>query len=230
MRAFAGLVVIALVVALVGCGPKPSADTEFWWTWWARVAATIATLLAVVVAMLGEKLRLLLFRPRLHLRIRQAEGNLGEDRGPGASGAEVVQSCRWYHLRVENQRRRLSPAHGVHVVLTRIEEVGRMEPLWVEEFPMSWSHRTGPHTVGPHVDVNLCSVLQQGKEFALEVAPRAPYGLQRKFGLNRRIRVTFVGRSDETDSDPIRIEMSWDGEWHDDAKEMANHFCVRLVA
>ena len=46
---------------------------------------------------------------------------------------------------------------------------------------------------------------------------------------NQKIRIEAIAVSDETESTPICIEITWDGAWEEDSKEMAKHMVVKEV-
>ncbi len=82
-------------------------------------------------------------------------------------------------------------------------------------------------TIGPDAYADLCSVVK-GKWLQLHplVAPN-------NFQVVRREPLTFVvtvqARSNETDSAPLRLQISWDGGWHDGAQEMRRHLSMELL-
>jgi hypothetical protein len=41
--------------------------------------------------------------------------------------------------------------------------------------------------------------------------------------------VEVKAQSDETESPPIRVKLAWDGQWSDDASEMAKHLVVEWL-
>ena len=100
-----------------------NSDQQFWWNWSVNLAVAMGTLLAVVIALFGEKLRAKFFPPRLKLELLRQEGEKTQLTRSTSGFVEVVDDVRYYHLRTRNERR-WSPASEVQVYLTRIEEPG----------------------------------------------------------------------------------------------------------
>jgi hypothetical protein len=137
---------------------------------------------------------------------------------------------RWYHLRVTNERRGWSPATQVQVFLLRVEEpdaAGEYKITWVGEIPMRWRHQEASpltRTIGYPADCDLCSVV---KEKWIELHPLVvPLALNAKRREACNLVVTLQARGLETDSNLVRVKIAWDGQWADDAEEMARHMTI----
>ena len=138
----------------------------------------VATLLAVFVALFGDWLRAI-FRakfwpPVLRVELLSAEGlpekihHPEEKKGGLTAVAERFENARYYHLRVSNERRKLSPAKDVRVMLLRVEEPGpggALQITWTGEMQMRWRNQQLyplAREIGSEADCDLCTVGQDG--------------------------------------------------------------------
>ena len=218
-------------------------EASSWWDWldW-EAALAIATFLVVFVALFGAAIRARLFKPKLRLTLEkplgeEAEAEIlspeDEERGYSIVGAEVRKEARYYHLRVSNQRR-WSPATQVQVYLLRIDERradGQFHPRWLGEIPLLWQYyeALSPiRTIGPSRNCALCSVVK-GKWMGLHPAVM-PLGFKGRYRDTANLRLLLQAQSIEADSDPVLVQIGWDGEWEDGEVEMANHMVVSVVS
>jgi hypothetical protein len=202
---------------------------QFWWNWGAQVAIAVGTIAAVVVALFGDWLRGRLAPPKLVLKLRDGRGEKTPVTLTAPDGSTRETVGRWYHLRVENERR-WSPARQVQVFLLRVEEpdaAGEHKITWVGEIPMIWRHQqVSPwaRTIGYPADCDLCSVV---KEKWVELHPvLVPFALNAQRREPCNLIVTLQARGLETDSNLVRVKIAWDGAWADDAEEMTRHMTV----
>ena len=56
-----------------------------------------------------------------------------------------------------------------------------------------------------------------------------PNNVDSKVIANQKIRVQAIAVSDETESNPLTVEITWDGTWTEDAKEMRKHMVVKEI-
>jgi hypothetical protein len=147
-------------------------------------------------------------------------------------GTKRETEGRWYHIEVSNKSR-WSPAREVQVFLLRVEEpdaAGQDRITWLGDVPMRWRHqeiRPVALTIGPTTDCDLCSVVQ---EKWVELWPLIiPHSLNARRREPCKFSVTLQARGIESDSNLLRVQIAWDGEWSDDADEMARHMVVREV-
>lgn len=165
--------------------------------------------------------------PQLGLRIRQERGNPGIHRSSHPGGPTF--RSRWYHLRVWNNNRSASIAHGARVLLSEIWEKrdGRLERIWEEEVPMKWTHHEGAErTIGAPADADLCWLMQG--ESVVRLATRAtPFSMPTEIPPRAARVLVFCVRAHEIDSDRFSVEVSWDGLFSESEAEMAQHLIVR---
>jgi hypothetical protein len=207
----------------------PEMFNQFWWNWWVQLAVASGTLLAVVAALFGEKLKSWWFSPDLHLELANPNGS---------KTIQDIQSnppqrlpSRWYHLRVSNKKK-WPLAHGVQVYLTRIEEPGpgdEYEVSWLGEVPLRWMHQEVQpiaRVVGPSYPCDFCSIT---KDDGLSLWPLIqPNNYQwNSLQGRRRMKLHVEARAEERVSKTYVYEILWDGQWEDGDAEMAKHFKIR---
>jgi hypothetical protein len=142
--------------------------------------------------------------------------------------------ARYYHLRVRNVRpRRLPAAHEAQVLITRVEEpgvAGQPTIVFSQTVPLRWaSQEIYPllRTIGPAADADFLWVQEDGKLQFMPLVmpghfPNPPKGPANYW-------VTVQVRSVEAESQPLRLKVAWDGQWHDGATEIAKHLVVSPV-
>lgn len=210
--------------------------TQFWADWWVQFAVAVGTIGAVVVALFGQAFRGKFFPPLLSLSLADPRGELTEVRLAWTDGGQTherSEAARYYHLRVSNARR-WSPAQQVQVVLLRVEEAGadgEWVSVWSGDIPLGWRHQevlpSVLRTIGPEAWVDLCSVV---KDKFLQIHPLIkPNNLETVRRVPTSFIVTVQARGNEADSEPLRLQISWDGNWHDGAQEMQRHLAVKVI-
>ena len=200
------------------------------------VAATL-TLCAVLVALFGRDLRAKFWPPRLHMRLANARGELVTVLLRPQSADPRAEKARYYHLRVNNPRRRVDAVNGVTVTLLRVEArgvSGAYHTTWRGDAALTWRNETEEtqrRVIGTRADADLCHVV---KDKWLEIAPRQPVPID----LGDRYRaedapfdlvVTVQARGNEVDSEIRRWQIVWDCKWEDGEVEMLKHFSVAEV-
>lgn len=193
----------------------------------------IATVAAVIVALFGDRIRASMFKPKLKLELKEPLGSKTET----TLGENKSAPSRYYHLSVTNKIR-WPKAHNVQVFLSLIETPGpdgEFRTAWVGDVPMRWQFQEfNPlkETIGSTKFCDLCEVTK-GKW--LQILPVfVPNALRHRFRIHDepakpRMRLTLQARSDESDSEPILVEIAWDKEWYDGDREMADHFIVKEI-
>lgn len=211
-----------------------SNNFQFWMTWWVQLAVAVGTLSAVIVALFGQAFRAKFFPPKLSLNLVNQDGERTRVRLKWIENEveqEREEDARYYHIRVSNARR-WSVANQVHVVLLRVEEPGadgQFALSWTGDVPLGWRHQqVYPilRTIGPPSDVDLCSVVKD-KWLQLHLLV-VPYNWEVKRRTRTRLLLFLQARSDEADSTILRVEVSWDGQWHEGAQEMQRHLVLKV--
>ncbi len=205
---------------------------QFWFNWVVQLAIAIGTLGAVIVALFGHWLRSHVAPPQLKLSLSDARGVRTPTTLIAPDGTTRQTESRWYHVRVENQRR-WSPATQVQVYLLRIEEPdasGQYKLTWVGEIPIKWRDQEVhalSRTIGYAADCDLCSVV---KEKWIEIHPLIPLiAIRAQRRGECHMILTLQARSIETDSSLLRVKIDWNGEWAEDSQEMARRMVVEIV-
>ena len=211
--------------------PDPIALVVPWWRIVLDVTAVVGTFAAVSVALFGQAFRSKFFPPRLTLSLAHELGEKTEVRFDPPNAAAHVEDGRYYHLRVEN-RRRWSPATDARVVLLQLEEPGpdgRWQVRWTGDIPMQWRHGDvlpPARVIGPVAFADLCSVVVT-EGFRLHTLI-SPYVLHTVRPTATKLALTVQAHSAESNSDPLRIEIAWDGGFHTGAQEMRQHLTVEV--
>lgn len=211
---------------------------KFWLDWCVNALIAAGTIGAVLVALFGERIRARWFPPQLELSMPKPEGvrtpvRLTWRDAEGVDHAEVKDG-RYYHVEVSN-RARGAKATQVQICVIRVEEPradGQFEIAWTGELPLQWMlQEIQPLTrvVGRTAVADLCSVV---KDKWVELRPMigvANFNARRRKEhppAQRDFIVTLEARSAEGSSPPLRLRITWDGEWEDGDFEMRRHLVI----
>jgi len=187
--------------------------------------AAVGTIAVAVLLIWGEKAKYHLAPPKLALRIRNKEGELTT-----TSGGSLV---RYYHLVVSNNRK-WGPARNVKVHLARVEILGP-DHSWQEKrisghVPFLWMwglYANEQVIVGTDVASDfLCITKGDEPKLLVEIVPN---NLDPNVHKGKRVRIHVIAKSEQVESTPLVVEISWDGEWEDGAKEMSKHLILEEV-
>ncbi len=195
------------------------------WTLGVRVAAAILSALIAVLAIWGDWIRYLLTPPRLVVRLRSEKGELVNQYG---------KKARYYHLVASNSRI-WAPAKNVVVFLIQIDRPGPGDG-WTRSFesgpiPLVWQYSAyyvGQSNIGRerHCDLGF---IGESQDFVI-TTQFSPEGLDPKLKSRQRMRVHVVAVADNAKSQPLVLELAWDGVWNDGSDEMAKHFSIKPVS
>ncbi len=182
-----------------------------------------AAVAVVIVALCGERIRQLWASPKLSLRLHE----------PSLTTVTDGQKAWYYHLRMSNQRR-LSPAKNVRVLLTNVLKKAP-DQIWRDvrfsgPVQVYWRwHELTPQfaAIGPDKLSTFGHILERA-DFELQLYVR-PNNLKHTIPAGEPTRLVFKAVSDVAESEPLTIEVAWDGEWVDGQKEMAEHLVVKEV-
>lgn len=206
---------------------------QFWTNWTITALGTLATFLAVLVALFGARLRRWISPPHLSIRLSNAEGMRGSIStfDPETNKATYKTSAIWYHVQVENKTRE-APITGVHIFLLSIEApdaAGAFKPVWEGHAPLGWRHEADPtpKTIGYPAECDLCHVLKEPLEVRLSPIIKGQV-LDTITGAFK-FAFTLQARGIEAESKPLRLEISWSGMWSDNKADMMRHLVVKQV-
>jgi hypothetical protein len=201
------------------------------WELLIQALVAVGTLAVAALAIWGEWFREKLAGPKLELTLHDPEG----EPIPVRDGTPpTFTPARFYHLKVANKRR-WAPAKNVRVLLTKVNK-----PAADGSFPivalsgplqLTWQHpELHPlfPTIGPD---DICDLgnLQKGRVFTLSPY-LIPNNFQGSLPSAGKIRVEVVAAADDAESNPLLIEIAWDGEWSDDTATLSKHLVVKQVA
>lgn len=181
----------------------------------------VGTLLLAVIAIWGDWIRHRLLGPKLTINLLDNEGTLTyiTDGTPG----------RYYKLKVSNSRK-WSPAINVRVILKKILKPaadGTLAPQVLSgPMQLTWMWLLPQYpTIGPE---EICTFgnLIKGQNFIL-----SPYVKPNNFvGFitpNQNMLIEVQAVADNVESRSLYIEISWDGKWSEDTKQMQQHLVVK---
>jgi hypothetical protein len=195
------------------------------WSLVVQIAGTVIAIVVIVVAVLGEKIRQWLSKPKITLALREPNLTITNNQLKG-----------WYYLlKVENSRR-TCPAENVRVWMTKIYKKGP-DDSWLEQrfsgpTQVKWQWPdTMPQflTVGPEVNATFAAVLQGTGAIKLCMY-WYPNNLAPTIKPNDPTRLLFKAVSDMHESNEITIEIAWDGKWVEGRTEMAEHLIITQCA
>jgi hypothetical protein len=203
---------------------------------WVTAAGVAATWTVAVIAVFGDKIRSWMNRPALRIELVRQDGDREIETLRWTENGvlkERSREARYYHLKVTNARR-TAPAHEVQVVIEAIERRGPNN-LPVLEYPgplpLEWRHSQAfppTRTVGSEAVADLLVVTEERSlKLRTTIAPNVyatDYSGPTQLGL------TVVARCLERDSLPIRLKVSWDGEWNRGQTEMRNHLTIDIAS
>lgn len=205
---------------------------QFWTNWIVQFAVAIGTLAAAIIALFGGWLRAHIVPPKLQLSLQNVRGVHSPCILTSPDGVQRESESRWYHAKVENLKR-WSPATQTQVLLLNIEEpdaAGRYQSIWAGAMPLKWrsfGYLSGGRTVGYPVECDLCSVVRDGWIEIHPVVVEFPMKAQRTAA--SKFILTLQARSVETDSNILRVEIVWDGNWAVGTDEMARHMVLTVL-
>jgi hypothetical protein len=200
------------------------------WSLLIQGAVAVGTLLvaifAIIIAIWGDRMRSWGFGPKLKLSLLNSKGERN-DLNDG-------RLCRNYHLLVINNRKR-APAHNVQVFLTKIFRSAADGSLVDRSFSgplqLTWQFpENHPQSllIGPKRVCDLGRIIK-GEPFELMLY-FTPISFERYVAATQKIQAEVLAVADNGESEPIRIEIAWDGNWSDDTVEMSDHLRVKEVA
>lgn len=191
---------------------------------WIAVFGVLGTWLIAALALWGEwfKSWFRFLRPELRITLVGLDRIVPQNNGHNA---------RYYIVRVSNARpRRFPAAHQVRLMITLIEKPNAAGQPIVEfngPLPLWWVRQEIlplERDIGPEADATLLFVQDDGTfVFTPLIAPN--HFPKPQIG-RAEFWVTLQAQSIETDSDPFRLKIVWDGQWHPGEQEIGTHLVV----
>jgi hypothetical protein len=206
---------------------------------WPAVSAVGAFAVATM-ALFGERLRSLMFRPKLKVSLADRVGIDRSIYDPSSAegNPQKLLGARWYHVRVENESPGRWPvANDVRVYVTEVKLLrARFERIWAGQAPLSLQHEKDfnpQRIVGPPMTADLICVTAIEEEqrrierpvLQLAVNPM-PTGIPLRFTGGVTLKFKVVAISVEADSPPLFLQVQWDGQWAREDERMRQHFPI----
>jgi hypothetical protein len=209
-----------------------------WWDW--DAAAAVATFLAVLAALYGDKWKNWRFPASLGLELHSPLGQLHNIvveglKQPDGSRPLRPAKCRMYYLRVYNATTARWPqVKDVRVLLLRIEEPdaagNQLKTLWAGEMPLRWAHQeVNPFakSVGPEALCELLNVVED-KWIELQTLVKViGFPLDKRREPLKNWVITVQARGLEADSPARKFRLSWNGKWNEGENEMVGNLVLQ---
>lgn len=195
------------------------------WTLVIQGAVAVGTLGAVVMAIWGDWVRSILASPRLMIKLRD---NSGEPTNfPDGS------AVRYYHIAVSNGRR-WAPAKNVVVYLTRLEKPSPdgswHSALFSGPLPLTWQFAkfsAGLPSIGHEKYCDLGRIIK-GRNFEI-LTQFKPNNFDPCLYPKGKLRAHFSAIGENARSAGLIVEIAWDGQWVEGAREMEQHLVVKEI-
>ncbi|HXY99774.1 MAG TPA: hypothetical protein VEI03_07215 [Stellaceae bacterium] len=195
---------------------------------WVTEIGVSGTLLIAITAIWGEWIRSKFFRPSLDVELLSQTGekiplNLDGRQVPG----------RFFHLRVRNRKRPFPVAHSVQVVIAKVQSPdvsGQPMTDFAGMVPVSWRHpQVHPLNldIGPERHADLFYISADGELVFTPLIVVTNFPLRHKG--NVHVWVTAIARGTECDSEPITLEIQWDGQFPVADSDVARHLRITPV-
>lgn len=143
---------------------------QFWTDLTVKALGSLATVLAVVIALFGPWLRYRISPPRLSIKLSKTEGMPATlySLDSKTNTATYQTSGIWYHIQVDNETR-WNPVTGVHIFLLSIEAPdasGDPKSIWDGYAALGWRHDPNPEpkVIGYRAECDLCYILRDPLE------------------------------------------------------------------
>lgn len=192
----------------------------------AAVFTAIGTVAVAIMAIWGNWVRARLAGPQITLALRDARGDVN----PRNDGTREI----YYHVVVRN-RRRWSPAEAVRVLVVglakrRPDGSYFAEPL-VVPLQLTWAFPTFHELFPTIADSDTCdfgAVDEHSGRFRLSTYI-TPNNFRGYIAAGEAMRVTLVASAHNGNSEPLVLEVSWDGRWAAELDEMQRHLVIKPV-
>lgn len=195
----------------------------------ASVFTALGTVAVAIIAVWGDWIKSKIASPILELALVNRS-----DQTTTTAGLQRI----YHHILVRNKRR-WSPAKNVRVMIRQVSKKGPDGSFFAEHLvlplQLTWAfpatHELLP-TIGPEDKCDLGSLEQaapgQSGLFKLStyIWPNNFHGVVQA---NETLRVELIAFSQESESKPLFVEISWDGKWSSDREEMQRHLVVKEV-
>lgn len=185
----------------------------------------LGTWAIAVLAIWGNPIRSMLAGPKLELKLHNAKGEM-------TTNMDGL-SLRYYHLDVINNRKTAKAVNAcvqVNKLLWPLADGSFKDENLSTPLQLQWQfpkHNPQFLTIGYKKEVCDLGFVPRGGPFRL-----TSYLIPKKYehmitlGSLQKFRVEIVAVAENTESNKLNLEISWDGEWSDDSDEMSKHLVV----
>jgi len=192
---------------------------------WAEIFTAIGTVAVSILAIWGDWFRSRLAGPRLELSLRSMTGDM--------TLSSYGKRMLYYHLLVQNKRS-WSPAKSVRVLVTQLSKRGPDgEYHWEEiigSLQLQWAYPQYHELLPTITSEETCDLgsLQESGLFRLATYI-SPNNFQGFVGPNESMRVTVIAIAHNAQSQPLELQVSWNGTWSTNSDEMRKHCVVKEI-
>jgi len=193
---------------------------------------------ASAIAIWGDQIKARFFGPKLVLTLFKQEGELTFD----VSRTDQPVPVRYYHFNVENSRKGLV-AKNVQVILSSIDSPymggknkltslgGRLPFPWSFRQPIKGIEENKYYSnIGADDLCDLaCLVNDEGEKLRILATPWQIIANQLNIGPNQKAVIEAVAIADNAQSNQIKLEIFWDGQWPKDDADAPKHVVIKKV-
>jgi hypothetical protein len=203
---------------------------QFWLDWFVKLLGAIATLSVAFIGLFGSWLRFKIWPPKLTIRLADEKGTpttlVFFDK---TTNQQSQTPAFWYHVQVDNETR-WNPVTELYIFLLLIEEKdasGAFKAVWQGRAALGWRHEANPQPkkIGYTSECDLCHILENPRQVCFSPIFRGQ--VRDCYTEKFKIAVTLQARGLEAESNSLRIEISWDGNWSADKEELSRHLVVK---
>ena len=177
-----------------------------------------------ILAIWGNQLRALLVGPKLIVELDSPKGQRTYYTGDNTP-------VRYFHLKVQN-RRGGTPAIDTQVILLSIVPPNKndnQKAILINgrlPFPWKFGHNRPYSIIGPE---DFCDLgrLPQGGEFELLVEGFNVVKDFLRVGMNQRTSVEIMAIASNGQSNPLKLDIFWDGEWPESDEDVTRHIEIK---
>jgi len=207
---------------------------------WIDAAEALGTWAVAIAAIWGGRIQSLLYPPGLKIALENNTGDLTTEtlftRGEDGQITSRQRQGRYFRIVVSNTRKgRWPTAHNAQVLLTTIEAPGpsgQPQVTWRGELPLGWMHGEAfppVRDIGPPATADFIVVTSENTmHIQTVIEPASTF--QRNYAGPTRLWLTVLARTQEVDSNQLRVEVGWDGKWDAGTAEMGSHFKLSSTA
>jgi len=198
------------------------------WTILTAIGTLSAVIVALIIALFGEKIRNLIFAPKIEISIKDPKGELIHNITDKDGNIIESKKSRYYHLIVSNKNR--NDAHDTQVYVNKIEDFygpsRNKRTLWEGEIPLNWidqAFKSYHLTIGPP---EICDLVCISGEKLYILTLYYKNNFKGVWNGESYFIISLYAKYKEGISKTFKFLIDWDGKWNDGEKEMSDHFKI----